>query len=97
MEKMLMVTQTVVFLTTSLTVGVNLNLVKELQFFFFKPNFLCKILTAVSHGFVVILFFVLILFLRVLLFRLLLIVFFIRVLLIVPAMESLPLKTADEV
>lgn len=34
MEKMLMVTQTVVFLTTSLTVGVNLNLVKELQFFF---------------------------------------------------------------
>lgn len=96
MEKMLMVTQTVVFLTTSLTVGVNLNLVKELQFFFL-PNFLCKILTAVSHGFVVILFFILILFLRVLLFRLLLIVFFIRVLLIVPAMESLPLKTADEV
>lgn len=42
MEKMLMVTQTVVFLTTSLTVGVNLNLVKELQFFFFNLIFSVK-------------------------------------------------------
>lgn len=39
---MLMVTQTVVFLTTSLTVGVNLNLVKELQFFFFNLIFSVK-------------------------------------------------------
>lgn len=56
-----------------------------------KPglNFLSLILTAVSHGFVVILFLLLFIFLRVLLFRLLLILFFIGVLVIVPTMEQL--------
>lgn len=50
-------------------------------------NFLSPILTAVPHGFVVILFLTLFVFLGVLLFRILLILFFICVLVVVPAVE----------
>lgn len=62
-----------------------------------KPglNFLSQILTAVPHGFVVILFLILFILLRVLLFRLVLVLFFICVLVVVSATESLAIKDLD--